>query len=245
MRDSIKILSTRIDNITLNDAVSIISGFLTDSNSPHQIITANSLMVLQAQKDEELKKIFETASVIIPESSGICWASKFLGTPLKQKIPGIDFMMRLLDYAQNHNHSVFFLGAKEKIIQTAVEKIKKKLPNLKITGFHNGYFFQNEPKIISEIKTTQSDILFVGLNIPFQEKWIHKNLEQLGVKIAIGIGGSFDVLSGKLKRAPRWMINTGTEWLFRTIQQPWRVVRILKLLLFVSKIFKARLKSNY
>ncbi|PKM92712.1 MAG: glycosyltransferase, partial [Elusimicrobia bacterium HGW-Elusimicrobia-4] len=218
---SIKILSTRIDNISLKDALILVDGFLTDGKS-HQIITANPLMVFEAHENEKLKNIFDAAALVIPESAGIHWAAKFLKTPLKEKIPGIDFMLSLLEYAQQKNCSVFFLGACEEVIKKAVGEIKKKYPELKITGFHNGYFREtgNEQEVISQIKSSGAEILFAGLNTPFQEIWLNKNLEKLGVKIAMGVGGSFDVLSGNLRRAPKWMIDRNIEWIFRVAQQP-------------------------
>lgn len=234
-------MSTRIDNITLSDALILVGNFLTDGKS-HQIITANPLMIFEAHKNEGLKNIFDTASLVIPESAGIHWAAKFLKTPLSEKIPGIDFMISLLKYAQQKNRSVFFLGAKKEVIKKAVDEIKKKFPELKIAGFHNGYFSNNEQSVISLIKSSGAEILFAGLNTPFQEIWLNKNLEKLGVKIAMGVGGSFDVLSGNLRRAPQWMIGSDIEWIFRVAQQPWRILRIIKLFSFALKIFKEKIR---
>ncbi|MDD5687657.1 MAG: WecB/TagA/CpsF family glycosyltransferase [Elusimicrobia bacterium] len=239
---SIKILSIRVDRVTFDETLPLIHTFLTDG-SQHQLITANPLMLLEAQKDSALKNVFDKASLVLPESSGIFWASKFSNTPLKEKIPGIDFMNFLLNYAQANNHSVFFLGAKEEVITKAVQNIKEKFPELKIAGYNNGYFSDKEESIISKIKTSKADILFVGLNIPFQEKWINKNLKSLGAKIAVGVGGSYDVFSGNLKRAPIWMIKLQIEWLFRLIQQPWRITRILKLSVFIIKVINEKLSN--
>ncbi|PIU83795.1 MAG: glycosyltransferase [Elusimicrobia bacterium CG06_land_8_20_14_3_00_38_11] len=251
---SIKILSTRIDNITLSDALSLTDNFLADGKS-HQIITANPLMIFEAHKNDAslktcpelvsgLKNIFDTAALVIPESAGVHWAAKFLKTPLSEKIPGIDFMIFLMKYAQQKNYSVFFLGAKEEVIKKAADEIKKKFPELKIAGFHNGYFREtgNEQDVISQIKSSGAEILFAGLSTPFQEIWLNKNLEKLGVKIAMGVGGSFDVLSGNLRRAPKWMIDRDIEWIFRVAQQPWRILRIIKLFSFALKILKEKIR---
>lgn len=240
---SINILSTRIDNITLDETPEIIHTFLNDGGH-HQVVTANPLMLLEVQKNSELEKVFKDVSLVVPESSGIRWAAEFLKTPLKEKIPGIDFMVFLLEYAQQKNHSVFFLGAKEKVIEKAVTRIKEQYPQLKIAGWNNGYFSADEAGVLSKIKNSRADILFAGLNIPFQETWLHKNLKNLNVKIAMGVGGSFDVFSGNLKRAPLWMRNAGIEWLFRLIRQPWRIIRILKLSLFALKVIKTRLSKK-
>ncbi|MBN1384152.1 MAG: WecB/TagA/CpsF family glycosyltransferase [Elusimicrobia bacterium] len=240
---SINILSTRIDNITLNEAPELIHTFLTDGN-PHQIITANPLMLLETGKNNELENVFRDASLIIPESSGIHWAARFLKTPLKEKIPGIDFMAFLLNHAQEKGYSVFFLGAREKVIVKTVENIKQRYPKLKIAGYNNGYFSDNESAVVSKIKNSHADILFAGLNTPFQETWIHKNLKNLNVKIALGVGGSFDVFSENLMRAPLWMRKSGIEWLFRLLQQPWRILRITKLPLFILKVLHQRITSN-
>jgi len=238
---SIKILSTRIDNVSLSDALTLIGSYI-NGNNPQQIITANSLMILEARKNEKLKNIFDAAALVIPESAGICWAAKFLKTPLKEKIPGIDFMLALLEYAQQKKHQVFFLGAKEEVIKKASDEIKKKFPELQIAGFHNGYFLENEQSVISQIKSSNAEILFAGLNAPFQEIWLNENLGKLGVKIATGVGGSFDVLSCNLRRAPKWMIGANIEWVFRVAQQPWRISRIIKLFSFVLRIFKEKIR---
>ena len=235
--NSIKILSTRIDDIILSEIPPIIDTFLNDGKS-HQIITANPLMLLEVKKNLKLKEVFADASLVVPEGSGILWASKHLKTPLREKIPGIDLMIFLLNYAQKNGNKVFFLGTKEKIISKAVDKIKQKFPKLIIAGYNNGFFSNNEPDVISIIKSSGADILFVGLAIPYQEIWIYKNIEQTGVKIAMGVGGSFDVLSDNLKRAPSWMIKLNIEWLFRVIQQPWRIKRIIKLAKFIIQIIK-------
>ena len=121
----IKILSTRIDDITLSEIPPVFNAFLNDGKN-HQIITANPLMLLEAQKNLTLKKVFTDASLVIPEGSGILWASKCLRTPLREKIPGIDLMVFLLNYAQEKGYKVFFLGTKEEIISEAVGKIKQK-----------------------------------------------------------------------------------------------------------------------
>lgn len=237
----LKILSTRIDNISLSDALTLVSSYLTDNNQ-HQIITANTLMIFEAQKNERLKNIFDTASLVIPESAGIRWAAKSLKIPISEKIPGIDFMISMLNYAQQKKHPVFFLGAKEEVIKKAVDETKKKFPELIIAGFHNGYFSGNEQDVISRIRSSNAEILFAGLNTPFQEIWLNKNLGKLGVKIAMGVGGSFDVLSGNLRRAPGWIIAMDMEWVFRVVQQPWRISRIIKLFSFVSKILKEKIR---
>ncbi|MFH1541149.1 MAG: WecB/TagA/CpsF family glycosyltransferase [Elusimicrobiota bacterium] len=247
--DRVKILSIWIDNVSLKDALITIDNFLTDYNSitsitkntPHQIITANSLMTLEVCKNEELKNVFDSAALVIPESAGIYFSAKFLKTPIKEKIPGINFMISILEYAQKKNHSVFFLGSKEEIIGKATDEIKKKFPELKIAGFHNGYFEKNDDTVISKIKSSNAEILFAGLNTPFQEIWLNKNLKKLGVKIAMGVGGSFDVISGNLRRAPKWMIYSNIEWLFRVYQQPYRIIRIIKLFFFALKILKERI----
>ncbi|MDO8735422.1 MAG: WecB/TagA/CpsF family glycosyltransferase, partial [Elusimicrobiota bacterium] len=155
---SIKILSTRIDNISLFDALTLVGSYLTDHH-PHQIITANPLMIFEAHKNKKLKNIFDTAALVIPESAGVHWAAKFLKIPLKEKIPGIDFMISMLNYAQQKNRSVFFLGAKDEVIKKAADEIKKKFPELKIAGFHNGYFEGFEDAVISKIKSSNAKIL--------------------------------------------------------------------------------------
>ena len=158
-----------------------------------------------------------------------------------RRIPGIDLMLKICEIAENKNYKVFLLGAKPEIISLAAANIKKKFPGLNIVGLYHGYFNEeDETKVIEKIQDAHPDILFVGLDIPRQEKWIYRNIKRLSAKVVMGVGGSFDVISGKLRRAPKWIRICGLEWFFRFLQEPWRIKRIINLPVFVYRILLIR-----
>jgi N-acetylglucosaminyldiphosphoundecaprenol N-acetyl-beta-D-mannosaminyltransferase len=198
-------------------------------------------MLLAASKDAALGDIINSAALVVPESSGIFWASQQLGTPLKAFVPGIDLFLSLCDLARDTGRTVFLLGAKPGIAEQAAGKLWAMFPGLRIVGTHHGYFasLSDEQGAIDRIKATKPDFLFVAMNVPRQEKWIRLHLNELQASVIMGIGGSFDVISGGLKRAPQWMRDLGLEWLFRTAQQPWRLKRIIHLPVFAWKILRS------
>lgn len=208
------------------------------NNRPTQIATLNSLMYLSAYRDNEIKQIIKK-SLLVPDSLGIVLAIYFFCRKWIKRLTGIDLMLKILEVAEKNDYKVYLFGSKAYVIETAVKNIKERFKNLKLVGWHDGFSF-NEG-IIEEINSKEADILFVGLGMPKQEKWINKNLEKLNVKIAMGIGGAFDVISGKLHRAPSIFRIMGFEWLFRLLQEPWRAKRIISLPLFVFRIFTKRL----
>ena len=240
--EPLRILGSRIDHLTVEDAVTQIRLFLA-SSEPHHVITGNTLMLLEAERDHELRAILESAALVIPESSGLFWASRTLGRPLHEFTPGIDFMLALCRQAQAGGHSVFLLGSAPGVAASAGEELVRLFPALKVAGAFHGYFKPpEEPAVIERIRRAHPGFLFVGMGMPGQEKWIAKNLQALGVPVVMGVGGSFDVLSGKLGRAPGWMRRAGVEWIYRLIQEPWRWRRIAQLPVFAIKVLKQKWK---
>ncbi|MEW6041345.1 MAG: WecB/TagA/CpsF family glycosyltransferase [Elusimicrobiota bacterium] len=234
--------------IQTNIAEFFSSNRLKKNQTPAHIVTINSLMMNHTYKDSELLNAIKNADLIIPDSIGIITAGFLLGAKKSNarliRMPGIDLMLKICDYAQEVGLSVFLLGAKPDTIPETALKLKKLFPELRIAGFYHGYFDENAEKyVFKEIKKSNPDIIFVGLNVPRQEKWIHKNLSKFSSKIVMGVGGSFDVISGKLKRAPFFMRLAGLEWLFRFLQEPWRIVRIKDLPVFFVRILKLSLRG--
>jgi len=228
-----RILGSRIDAVTLSDALQKIDDFLAGS-SPHHIITGNTLMLLDAERDSDLRAILERAALVLPESSGVIWAARRLGHHL-QIIPGIDFMLALCA----KKTSIFLLGAKPGVAADAAQAIQQRFPEVTVAGTHHGYFSEADtPQILEKINAAGAKIVFVAMSVPAQEKWIARYLNQLHAPVVMGVGGSFDVLSGKLHRAPLWMRRLGIEWLYRLIQEPWRWRRIARLPVFALKVLK-------
>lgn len=238
--NKVNILGFHIDNIRMIEAIPKISGFIKD-RTPHQIITVNSLMLNAARANNRLKEVFHRSHLVVPDSIGILLAGKILGQPLAERVPGIDLMYQLFNLCQKESYSIYLLGAKPGVAAQAAENIRRQFPGLNIAGTHHGYFAdREEDSVINEIKSLKLDLLFVGLNIPYQELWIDKHLNSLGVPVMIGVGGSFDVISGRIKRAPPAMQKLGLEWLWRTIVEPWRIKRIILLPVFLWNVYRQK-----
>ncbi|MDD3031707.1 MAG: WecB/TagA/CpsF family glycosyltransferase, partial [Atribacterota bacterium] len=192
---------------------------------------------------------------VTPDGSGLLWATATLENPLIERITGIDLINRICQSSVEKGYRLFLLGAKEDIINKAVVNLEKKYPGINIVGFHHGYFKQegytgnqyekNEKDIIREIKEKKPDFLLVGLGVPKQEIWISKYKDLLNVPVCIGIGGSFDVLSGKIPRAPLWMQNHGMEWIYRLIKEPKRIKRVIALPYFMWLIILGKIELYF
>ncbi len=234
----LKILGSRVDPVTSREALARILTLL-NSKGVHHVITGNTLMCLQAETDLELKEILNHAALVLPESWGIRWASRVYRQPLIEFTPGIDFMLELCRAAEATGHSIYLLGSAPGMAEAAQERLHHLFPGLKIVGTGHGYFKPTEePSVIRRIKQKSPSLLFVGMGMPAQEKWIASHLKALGVPVVMGVGGSFDVLSGKLNRAPAWMRRSGIEWVYRFIQEPWRWRRMAQLPVFMWKVKK-------
>ena len=221
-----EILGVNVDSVTMSQAVENI-GILIKSKKPSLVATANAEMLMLANSDFELKKILNSAAMVTPDGAGTVWAARHLGYDMPERVAGVDLVTNLL----NKNYRFYFFGAAEGVAKKAAEKFKN------VVGVRNGFFNQNdEPQIIADINSKHVDILLVGLGVPKQEKWIFKNLDKLNVPVCIGVGGTFDVLAGNIKRAPQWMQKAKLEWLFRAMLQPSRAGRLIALPKFVFKV---------
>jgi len=220
-RKRIKFSGVRIDNLTMQEVINKIEKLIKEKKSSY-IVTPNAAHIVLLQKDKEFKEVYKHASLVLCDSMPLFWATKILGFPLKQRITGTDLLFSLSKLSLRKNYKIFFLGAKEQIIEKASENLQHKFPNLQIAGIHNGYFSDNN-KTIEKINKVKPDMLFIGMGFPKQEKWIHKYIDQIDTKVIICIGGVFDVVAGKTKRAPMWMQKCGLEWFFRVCQEPRRL----------------------
>ncbi|MFH1259754.1 MAG: WecB/TagA/CpsF family glycosyltransferase [Elusimicrobiota bacterium] len=240
MPQRIHILGTPVDNLSLEMVFEKIEVGL--KNLPAgQIITANSLMVNAASQDHSLAQIFQTAYLVIPESAGISWAASFLSQSLIQRIAGIDLLFLICRQAEKKGWSIFLLGGPEGVAEKTKRKLTDAYPALKISGYHSGYFSPDEENaLITQIKNLQPDLIFVGMSAPAQEKWINRHLKHFQHCLLMGVGGSFDVISGQLKRSPLFFQKTGLEWLYRLLRQPWRIGRILQLPVFVFRVVRQK-----
>lgn len=236
MSKRIRILDVPVDMVTSREALEKFKGFLKTEGCD-LIVTPNSEIVVNAGKNPELKYAIESAKMVIPDGIGLVYASKILGHPLKERVTGIDFLGKALDYMAVAEKSIFLFGSKPGIAERAGEKMVEANPGLKIAGTRNGYFKpEEEEEILCQINEAAPDLLCVALGSPKQELFVLKYQKRLNVKAAIGVGGSLDVWSGDLKRAPEFYRNHGLEWLYRLIQEPSRYKRMAALPLFMGKV---------
>lgn len=204
----------------------------------HMIFTPNAEIISIAEKDKKFKKILINSNLNIPDGIGIILLAKKLGYKNLKKLAGIDAMRYIISLASKEKIPIYFLGAKEEILEEMINRIKEEYKEIFIAGYHHGYFFNDsEEKIVEDINKSSAKILFVALGAPKQEIFIDKNKNKLKVRIAMGVGGSFDVLSGKKRRAPKIFINLGLEWLYRIFQDPLRLIKRVPNLLHFLYIY--------
>jgi N-acetylglucosaminyldiphosphoundecaprenol N-acetyl-beta-D-mannosaminyltransferase len=215
-----QLLGVRIDNILIDEALEKIEGFLNDGRQ-HYIVLPYAEFLVEARQDKEFCKILNKASLSLSDGFGPILFSPWFGEPLKGRVMGVDLVEAIFDKFWD-KHSFFLYGAREGTAQATADKFLQKHPFTKIRGTQNG--FGDEKEALEKIKKAAPEILFIALGMPKQEKWIAKNLKKLpSVKLAIGVGGSFDFISGRTRRAPKPVQKIGMEWLWRTIIYPKRI----------------------
>jgi len=238
----VKILDIFVDNLEWGRVADFAEKYIR-SRKGHQIITANCLMANAVGRDSQLKRALRNADLVVADSMGIVWASEFLGYGKIARVVGIDLMLKFCEMAAGKGYSVYLLGSHEFVLRKAAENLAKRFPGLRIAGMHHGYFRENEDgRILKEIRSLKPDFLFVGIGTPRGEKWIYQNERELNVPVCMGIGGSLDVISRKLKRAPRRLRQIGFEWTYRLLQEPRRIAGLPGLLCFVWKVIRQKLR---
>ena len=238
------ILGVGIDVVDMTTALAAIEEFIRDGK-PHMVVTADASGVVLAQKDPELKEIINSADLVTPDSVGILWASKRFGFSLPERVSGADMVEHICKQAAKSGHKVFLLGAAPGIAEAAAEKLKERYPGLMIVGTHHGYFQPEESAaVVQKVRDAKPDILLVAMGIPRQEKWIRRHMDDMGVPVAMGVGGTFDVISGKVKRAPKWMQRHGLEWIHRLASNPKKINKVATLPVFVLMVLRAGRKGD-
>jgi len=228
----VNIIGTEINKINYSQTLNKVEGFINDKNQ-HYIVTPNPEIILKASKNINYRAILNNADLSLPDGFGLIFGSWFLGDPLYHRVTGVDLSYKITQLANEKGYKIFLLGGQNNAAAIAKTKLELKYKNIKIVGAEEGFKdVQNisnleNQKIIKNIKQSQAQILFVAYGAPFQEKWIYKNLKKFpNIKLAIGVGGTLDFLSGKTIRAPRLMRKIGLEWLWRWFLQPYRAQRI-------------------
>lgn len=244
MPEKIEIHGVMIDNVNMDEALANVMDILSE-NSPYMVFTPNSEIIMQANRDPELKNILNSAQLVIADGAGVVLASNILGNKLKEKVSGVDLVKRIFINTSKRATSFFIFGGKPGVAEKASVNILSDYPKAKICGFRNGYFDDSEiPEIIKQINDSKAEILLVGLGAPKQEKWIYEHANKINCKVLMGIGGAIDVFAGTVALAPEFMRKSGLEWLYRLIKEPKRARRMLDLPRFMLLTFKKKFKKK-
>lgn len=233
--DRVTILGIPFDRVDLDAAVQRVA-YLTEEGRPHLIVTANPEAVMAAQRDSNLAAAIRGADLVVADGVGIVWAARRLGYPLPGRVAGIDLMAELCAWAAGAGRTVFLLGGEAGVAERAAGTLVALYPGLRVAGTRDGQTGLWDGAAVAEVSAAQPDLLFAGLGMPLQEKWLAKHLDRLNVRLAMGVGGSLDVLAGRVRRAPPWARRLHLEWLYRLAHQPSRWRRQLALPKFVWAI---------
>lgn len=236
----VDILGVKVASLTMGEAVSQAERYM-EERAGAIIATANAEMLLRAVKDDELRRILNAAALVVPDGAGTVWAAHHLGYAMPERVAGFDLVQELLRRAPARRQKVFFFGAGPGIAEAAKKKAEELYPGLLVVGTRDGYFTpEEEPSILTAIREAAPDLLLVALGVPRQEKWLAKYQEAMGASLSIGVGGTFDVMAGTVRRAPYWMQRAKLEWLYRGLAQPKRIGRLMALPQFVWRVHAAK-----
>ena len=238
----INVLGVNFDNLTLEQAAEQGAAMLRE-NKFHYVVTPNPEFVLAAEKDEEFRKVLNAADLVIPDGIGVIYSAKILGTPLPERVPGIEFAAKMLEQLNEMGGRLFLLGAKPGVAEKAGENILAQFPNIVLCGTQDGYF-KDEEDVILKVAAARPDLMFVCLGAPKQEKWMARWGEHTGARLAIGLGGVLDVYAGNVERAPESWQKLGLEWAYRLKKEPRRIGRMAKLPLVLVKSAGQRVKGK-
>ena len=209
------------DAITSEAALAQCLAWCDGPRRSHILLTMNASHLCMKRRDAELDRACQNGDLTVADGMSVVWGSHILGDPVPERIAGVDFMTTLLQAASERHYRVFFLGAKQEVLEALSERCKRDFPNAVIAGIQDGYFKEpDHERIIEKIRASEAHMLFVGMPSPFKETWCERHRERLNVPLIMGVGGSFDVLAGYIKRAPKWVQAAGMEWSWRLAMEP-------------------------
>ena len=237
----INIMGVDFDSLTLSEAVNRAEALISERRAAY-VVTPNPEIVMTCWENPDAMEAVLNADLVLPDGVGIVYGAKILGTPLKGKLPGIDFAAELMRRMASRGGSVYLLGAKPGVAEMAGMRMQEQFPGLIVCGTHDGYFQEDAP-IIEEINALQPDLLLVCLGAPKQELWMHRNRPSMKVGLMAGLGGSLDVFAGTVKRAPALFQRLGLEWFYRLIKEPWRFKRMMKLPKFLFACIGKKIRA--
>jgi N-acetylglucosaminyldiphosphoundecaprenol N-acetyl-beta-D-mannosaminyltransferase len=222
----VEILGLGIDQVDMEGALNRIEEFIAEG-APRIVVTADASGLVAAQSDQQWRSIIENADLVTPDSVGVIWASERTGNVLKSRVSGVDLVAELCRLSAEKGYRIYFLGAAPGVAEKAASALRLKFPGVNIVGARDGYFSEAEERsVVTAIREAKPDVLFVAMGIPIQEKFIVRHMYEIGAPVSMGVGGSFDVLSGNVRRAPVFIQRARLEWVWRLLMNPkkWRKV---------------------
>lgn len=212
-----------VDNLDMQQTIQKIEEYIASDNMCQHVVVNVSKFV-EMNRDEHLREIISNCDLINADGMPIVWASKILGNPLPCRVAGVDLFQNLIGVCADKGYKPFFFGAREEVVTKVVDEFKNRYPKLEIAGYRNGYYSESEEQSIAEqIQNSRADMLFVGFSSPMKEKFFNKWMPTMQMPFCMGVGGSFDIVAGRTKRAPLWMQESGMEWFYRILQEPRRM----------------------
>ena len=233
---SCHILGVRIDDVTFEETIATIQNYI-QTGGFHQIVTVNPEFVMAAQTNEEFRDTINHSDLSLPDGIGIWWASRRMGTPVRQRVPGVDLVWRLAQLAHESGCRIFLLGAMPGVAERAAGKMTRAFPCAQFVGTFSGSPHSDQAEdILARVHAARPHILLVAFGAPTQDLWIARYAGQLAVPVCVGVGGSFDYIAGEQPMAPPFLRKVGLEWMFRLLTQPWRWRRMLALPRFAWQV---------
>lgn len=218
----IEFMGSPMDNLSMQESVDIIETNVANGVFLQHVVV-NVAKLVHMQHDDELAESVKACDIINIDGMGVVLGARFCGHKVKERVAGVDLFRQLLAMSAKCGFPVFLLGAEEAVAEKTAETVKKLYPELALAGYHHGYFWDDEEAIVKMIKDSGAKLLFVAITSPKKENFINKWQDKLGVNFVMGVGGTFDVVAGKVKRAPKWMQKYGLEWFYRIVQEPRRM----------------------
>jgi N-acetylglucosaminyldiphosphoundecaprenol N-acetyl-beta-D-mannosaminyltransferase len=236
----VSILGAPVDRVTMDETLAILEGFVKDRR-PHLVVTADASGIAQAQTDPKHLALIQHADLVTPDSVGVMWAAKRAGEPIPERVSGVDILDRVCALSADKGYRIYFLGAAPGVAELAAEKLRLKHVGCNIVGARHGYFPPESDEIVAqEVAAFKPDFLFVAMGIPRQEKFIKATMDIIKAPVSVGVGGSFDVFSGKAKRAPKLFQTLHMEWFWRLILNPKKIAKVKSLPKFVWMVLREK-----
>jgi len=236
--NQVRVLGVRVDCLDMGAALERIAQ-LVDAGGHHLVATVNPEFVMRARVDQDFARVLESADLCLADGSGVVWAARRQGCAIREPVTGVDLIPPLAELCAHRHFRLFLLGAAEGVAAELASRLRAEHPGLEVAAHEGSPAPSSDAETAASIGNFRPHVLLVAYGHPNQELWIDRNRDSLGVAVAMGVGGAFDYLTGRVPRAPSWMRRAGLEWLFRLIRQPWRIRRMAVLPIYALRVLRS------